>query len=494
MLYLVAVFAAAVLWGRGPAILVSFGSFLAFNWFFVEPLHTFTVAEPDQWVALLLLLLTAIVTSQLAVEQRRRAREAKEREREALFLYDVVRLMSDPDLDHAMQFLAERLVKELDLQTVGIYLHDEHGTNVQALAGDIDALPKASSHKQLPTRHLREGAMLPSQSISTKNGEPGRWVRVVPPSTQSSSSHKPTSPLRVVPIKVQEKRVGELLLLPVSHSAVFKKADNRLLLAVASQLGLGVERIQYRRSAMEAEILRRTDELKTALLNAVSHDLRTPLSSIIASSASLRQTDVPWTESDRQEFVQAIEEEAQRLNHIIGNLLDLSRMESGSLRPEMGWYDLRALIDDVLGRLRPLTVHHRVIVDAPEELPPILIDYVEIDQVLSNLVENAVKYTPADTEIVVAACVSERQLEVTVSDRGPGIPGDSLPHLFEPFYRGDGVGPRPKGTGLGLAVARGLIEAHGGRIWAENRPDGGARFVFTLPLVQTNDVDDMGDK
>jgi two-component system sensor histidine kinase KdpD len=183
----------------------------------------------------------------------------------------------------------------------------------------------------------------------------------------------------------------------------------------------------------------------------------------------------------RQEFAQAIEEEALRLNRIVGNLLDLSRIEGGNLRPEKDWYDLSALVDDVLGHLRPLTAGHSVVVDIPEDLPPVYLDYVQIDQVLSNLIENATKYTAPGTEIRVAARTGDGAVQIEVADQGPGIPPPALAHLFEPFYRGNGSGARRQGTGLGLAVAGGLVEAHGGRIRAENWGRG-ARFLFTLPL------------
>jgi two-component system, OmpR family, sensor histidine kinase KdpD len=215
----------------------------------------------------------------------------------------------------------------------------------------------------------------------------------------------------------------------------------------------------------------------------VSHDLRTPLASIIASAGSLRQDDVNWTNDDRHEFIRTIEHEAGRLNAIIGNLLDLSRMEAGILRPEKGWYDLGALVDDVLGRLRPITARHDVEVDIPEDLPPIELDYVEVDEILTNLIENAVKYTPPGGEIRVAARQAPGEVEVEVADRGPGVPPDALPRLFDPFYRTEDARRQRKGTGLGLAVAKGLVEAHGGRIRGENRAGGGARFVFTLPLT-----------
>jgi two-component system sensor histidine kinase KdpD len=152
------------------------------------------------------------------------------------------------------------------------------------------------------------------------------------------------------------------------------------------------------------------------------------------------------------------------------------------LRPEKGWYDLAALIDDVVGRLRPITTRHSVTLDVEEDLPPVPLDYVEIDQVLSNLIENATKYAPAGTEILVRARRADHLVRVEVADQGPGIAASSLPHLFDPFVRVDLGGPRAKGLGLGLALARGLVEAHGGRIWAENRLQGGALFVMTLPL------------
>ena len=239
---------------------------------------------------------------------------------------------------------------------------------------------------------------------------------------------------------------------------------------------------QHERTRAEAEILRRTDELRKALVHAVSHDLRTPLSSIIASAGALRQDAAGWSEDERADLAATIEEEARRLNRIVGNLLDLSRIEAGALKPQKDWYDLGALVDDVVGRLRSTTADHPVKVDVPYELPPVLMDYVEIDQVLSNLVENAVKHTPAGSGITVGVRVVGSDAQVEVTDHGPGLPPDALERIFEPFYHANGHRPG-QGTGIGLAVARGLVEAHGGRIWADNRPEGGARFVFTLPMV-----------
>src|SRR5207244_11557817 len=153
----------------------------------------------------------------------------------------------------------------------------------------------------------------------------------------------------------------------------------------------------------------------------------------------------------------------------------------GSLRPYKGSYDVGALVDEVLGRMRPQTAHHRVVIQVPDDLPAVSLDYVEIDQVLSNLIENATKYAPAATEIQVAVQRSNGEIRVAVEDRGPGVPASSVPHLFDPFYRVASGTPRPAGLGLRLAVDKGLVEAHGGRIWVENRPGGSAPFPVPLP-------------
>jgi two-component system, OmpR family, sensor histidine kinase KdpD len=484
MLYLLAVLATAVAGGRGPAVFASVVAFLVFDWFFVWPLHTFTVSDPNEWVSLLFFLLTAIVTGQLAADQRQRAAQARQREREAVVLYDVVRLMGERDLDEALAAVAERLRAELRLVAVAVELDDERGQRSRVAAGDPEALER-----------LRAGAAKPAHLLHAGRDaadRPGRWVRLVPAGApqRSSGIAGPGRPdpaaggdrVDLVPIRAEDRRLGSLLLVSASADPPFDPVADRLLTAAAGQLGLAVERAQLRREATEAEILRRTDALRRALLNAVSHDLRTPLASILASAGSLRQPDVAWSEAERQEFLAAIEDEAKRLNRIVGNLLDLSRIEGGSLRPEKAWYDLGALVDDVLGRLRPLTARHRLVVDVAPDLPAVPLDYVEIDQVLSNLVENATKYTPAGTEIAVTARRDNGIVHLSVADRGPGIPPEALPHLFDPFYRvADGT-PRPAGLGLGLAVARGLVEAHGGHLRADNRPGGGALFTLTLPL------------
>lgn len=472
MLYLLAVMLSAVLFGSRAAIPTATGSFVAFNFFFVEPRYTFTVADDDQWVALALLLITGIITGQLAAALRHRARQAERREKEAVVLYDVVRLISEPELEHALGAVAARLRLELGLAAVVVTVGEQSET-----AGDPDAAALASQDARLPERILGGG----SAPTEAARASPGRWIRVVQPGIRGAARHV-RDHVRSVPVNLGRERVGSIVLVRSDRASDFGAAEDRLLSAVAYQLGLALQRLRFQREATEAEVLRRADELRSALIDAVSHDLRTPLSSIIASAGSLLQRDVDWTDAEKSEFARSVVEEAERLNRLVGNLLDLSRIEAGAIRPELGWYDLGSLASEVAGRLSRLSGGRSLVLDVPDDLPPLRFDYVEIDQVLSNLVENALRYTPPGTEITVTVRIEDAAVRIEVEDAGPGIPPALLPHLFEPFYRAPGAGD---GSGLGLAVAKGLVEAHGGAIRAENRPEGGARFVFTLPLAST---------
>ena len=465
MLYLMAVLGSATLVGRGPAIVASLASFLAFNWFFVEPIHTLSVGDPKEWFALVLFLVTAVITSQLAADQRERAREAAERARDATLMFEIARVLGEPDLETALAAVTEHLRQGLGVAGVILELEGDD-VPTRTIAGDAAALHGAQIGSL--------AAWIPSPRSATGPG--ARWIRVM-----GSGAAVRDERVHAVPLQAGGRRIGTLAIVRARPRP--RTADDRILTSVATQLAGAIDRSRLRRRATDAEILRRADELKNALLGAVSHDLRTPLASIVASAGSLRQTDVRWTEEERESFLSDIEHEARRLSRIVGNLLDLSRMESGTLHPDRGWYDLTALIDDVVGRLLPLTQDHPVEVRVPEDLPPISLDYVEIDQVLSNLIENAARHTRPGTPIAISAAIEGGEAIVEVADGGPGVPKDALDRVFEPFFRGP-TGGSPRGTGLGLAVARGLVEAHGGRISVRNRPEGGAVFRFTLPIEQ----------
>jgi two-component system sensor histidine kinase KdpD len=431
MLYLLAVLIAAIRYGRGPAIAASIASFLAYDFFYVEPVHTLTITVPDEWLALALFLIVAILTAQLAAREREQGEEAKRRAREAILLrgIGVTVAESEPDWVGGLRAVEARLRAEFDLDTAAVVL------------GEVAA-----------------GAL-----TTGDEEEHGRFPLLVPGGD----------------------RIGLLRVTRSGERGELTAEEQQLLGAVATQLASMLERLRLRREANEAEALRRTDELKSALLNAVSHDLRTPIASILASAGSLLQCDVDWTEEERDDFARAIVEESERLNSIVGNLLDLSRIEGGSLRPDKSWHDLHALIAAVVRRIGPRYPRHFFAIDVPDTLPPLYIDWVEIDQTLSNLIENAAKYSPPETKVWIAARADGNMVRVQVADRGPGLPPAALPNLFTPFYRVIGPsGQAPtKGIGLGLAVARGLVEAHGGTIMVRNRDDGGALFTFTLPIM-----------
>jgi two-component system sensor histidine kinase KdpD len=232
----------------------------------------------------------------------------------------------------------------------------------------------------------------------------------------------------------------------------------------------------------EAALVRRSDELKTALLRAVSHDLRTPLAAIKANVSGLRQADAKYSDDDRAEALAAVEDEADRLDHLVSNLLDFSRIEGGALRPRTRPQDLAELVGAVVARLGARLAGRPISVDVPDDLPSVACDYGQIDQVVSNLLENAALHTPRRTPIRVRARVVGGIAEVEVIDGGPGVPAAERERLFRPFERGRTAGLR--GSGLGLAIARGLVEAHGGRLWVDDAPEGGARFAFTLPVAR----------
>jgi two-component system sensor histidine kinase KdpD len=232
-------------------------------------------------------------------------------------------------------------------------------------------------------------------------------------------------------------------------------------------------------TAREAAVARRSDELKTALLRAVTHNLRTPLASIKASVSGLRQPDAAFPEEDRAELLAEIEEEADRLDRLVTNLLDASRLEAGGLTLSRHPQDLAELVWAVVDRLQPRFAGRKVGVEIAEELPPVACDYAQIDQVVTNLLENALLHTPPATPVVARATRDNGAVRVEVEDHGPGIAEADRERLFRPFERGR---TRAPGSGLGLTIARGFVEAHGGNLWLEDGQQKGARFVFTLPV------------
>ena len=262
----------------------------------------------------------------------------------------------------------------------------------------------------------------------------------------------------------------------------FTSEDERLLTSFADQVALAIERTRLTEEATRAAVLEESDRLKSAMLAAVSHDLRTPLAAIKASASALLDASVAWSDEVRTELLTAIEEETDRLTLMVSNLLDLSRIEGGALHPDRDWHDLGELVDDVARQMRRRAGKRRIDVITPESLPVAVIDYVEVSQVLVNLVGNAINYSADGSRIVVGVDQHPESLEVFVHDEGMGIAPEHLPHVFDTFYRVRNHGP-VAGSGIGLAISKGLVEAHGGRIWVESTVGVGTTIRFTLPLA-----------
>jgi two-component system sensor histidine kinase KdpD len=502
IVYLLVVLALASTRGRYPAILASLVAFLAFDYFLVPPLYVFTINRVEEWIALFVFLVTAILTSQLAVALRERAEQASRRERETLILYDLVRVTNREGVpERQLHTIVQAVVAVLSswgVHDCAILQPDAAGV-LQAQASayqPVEQIILSSDEKAVASwviAHGRsmglydDGALVPSTS-------PRGVQRVIVKSTAVGRAGGHT--LRLIPLKLGQKVVGVLRLQVLDTAGRFPYEERleeeqerpgtraSFFWTFLDQVTALIERARLQRENMRIEVFQRTDALRAALLSSVSHDLRTPLTAIKAAASSLLQEDVEWGEEAMRGFALSIEREADRLNHLVGNLLDMSRIEEGALVPEKEEYSLTALIYDVLGRLEPLLEGRTVRTHLPDDLLLVELDYLQMDQVLTNLIENSVRYTPAESPIDVSAQLNGEQVIISVADRGPGIPPSDLERVFDKFYRvlhGQHPGGYPMGSGLGLAVCKGLVEAHGGRIWAELRDGGGLIVYVVLP-------------
>jgi two-component system sensor histidine kinase KdpD len=269
---------------------------------------------------------------------------------------------------------------------------------------------------------------------------------------------------------------------PPPGGALATPEQLHLLETFAAQTALAIERVALVDEAQQARLRSETERLRNSLLSAVSHDLRTPLATITGSASALVEQEARLDAAARRELAQAIQEEADRLNRLVHNLLEMTRLESGGVRVRKDWHPLEEVVGSALARVEKRLGERRVDIDLPPELPLVPLDPLLIEQVLINLLDNAIKYTPEGSPIDISAAVEDRAVGVTVADRGPGFAPGEEAQIFEKFYRGQDAGTRT-GAGLGLAISRGIVEAHGGRITAEPRAGGGAVFRFTLPLA-----------
>ncbi|HEY4388557.1 MAG TPA: ATP-binding protein, partial [Ktedonobacteraceae bacterium] len=462
----------------------------------------FTVSNQDEWFALFIFLVTAVITGQLASAYKRRAELASQRENETRALYEMLRATATTmNLEQQLGVVARALVDNFafaGVQDCAILLPDERG-KLQLCPDPLQPAEQApvlsaDEEKTLSTV-MTQGKVIDvhADPDGTTGHLAPHWFRRSVTGEGSEREY-----VRLIPLQLGSRSIGVVRLLMVqasSNHVSFERSQSlerdrtngrtTFFWTFLDQATVIIERARLRREALDVELLRRTDALRSALISSVSHDLRTPLSSIKAAASSLLQEDVQWSEDERRSFALAIEREADRLNRLVGNLLDMSRIEGGALKPEKEWYPIDELIHDVLGHMQFLLHDREVKTDIAEDLPPVELDYLQMDQVLTNLLENAARYTTPASPIEVSVHVKGQYMLVQIADHGPGIPQKDLERIFDKFYRVSRTSSGysgVRGSGLGLAVCRGLVEAHGGQIWAENRPEGGAIFQFTLPL------------
>src|SRR5579884_3812690 len=479
LIYLLVTFALALGFGSGPAAFAAVISFLAFDFFLVPPLYTLSVASASHVLALFVFLGIAIATGQLVARVRTRTEVAIREQRRTALLYELnAALIADVTLDSILATIVERVVHVYGARQCRILLPRDDSLTVCARFPATAPTGLDRQRQALAAWALERRVPVGQSSAGRRIMQPHGIARVAPLPLPRRDPD-----VLYLPITTAERTVGVLEVVGKPGGGRFGKDDETLLTSFANQAALALERTRLTDEAARAAALAQSDELKSALLAAVSHDLRTPLAAIKASATSLLDPAVEWDDAARAEFLHAINEESDRLALVVGNLLDLSRIEAGALRPDKQWYDIAELVQDVLGRMASRAAPHPLTPHIEPDLPLACFDYVEISQVLTNLIENAIKYTPPDTPIAVAARLVPGAIEVSVSDRGPGIPPHRVPRIFDKFYRADPRG-RIAGTGIGLAISKGLVEAHGGRIWAESEVGTGTTVRFTLPLAQ----------
>jgi two-component system sensor histidine kinase KdpD len=308
-----------------------------------------------------------------------------------------------------------------------------------------------------------------------------QWVHDLGQKAGLGTSTLPGANALYLPLVASRGVVGVLGVRPKNHRSLQNPAQLQLLETFANQTALAVESARLAEEAQRAQVLIETEKLRNALLSSVSHDLRTPLASITGAASSLLELENEIETATRRDLTQTIHEEATRLNRLLRNLLDMTRLESGAVKLSKEWQPLEEVIGAALTRLEEQLAGREVRTLLPPDLPFVAFDGVLLEQVLVNLLEHAIKYTPAGSPIEISAQPANNVMIVEIADHGPGMPPADVEKIFDKFYRtrsAEGKG----GIGLGLTICKGIIEAHGGRIWAENRPDGGAAFRFTLPI------------
>jgi two-component system sensor histidine kinase KdpD len=459
MVYLLSVIIVATRYGRGPSLLASVLSVAAFDFFFVPPYFTFAVSDTQYLVTFAVMLVVALVISSLAVRIRAQAESARERERRMAALYAMSRELAGTRGVRELREVAVRHIGEVFRTQIVMLLPQPDG-RLAPDEGDAAQFPMDASELAV-----------------------GQWAHEHGQVAGQGTDTLPGASALYLPLTGSRGTVGVLGLRPQDPRPLQAPEQLHQLEAFASQTALAIERARLAEDAERAQVRAETERLRNSLLSSVSHDLRTPLASITGAASTLLENEGRLDARTRRDLLETLHEEADRLNRLVQNLLEMTRLESGALQVHTEWHSVEEVVGAALGRFGKALARRPVITRVPPELPLVPMDDVLIEQVLINLIDNALKYTPAESSIEVTAEDGGGTVLIEVADRGPGLPPGEERRIFEKFHRTE-AGPTVRGAGLGLAICRGIVRAHGGRIWAENRPGGGVTVRFTLPVKE----------
>jgi two-component system, OmpR family, sensor histidine kinase KdpD len=468
IIFLAAVLISALRWGLGPSIYTAFLSVLSYDYFFVYPVHTLSVASPEDLLALVAFLGVAALTSNLAARIRAQADASRQRENRTAALYALSQQVARAaDLESVLQAVVGQVDQILNV--LALVLLPQGDQVVVAAASHPDTT--LNDHEQAAAMWAWQRGQPAGRASDTLAGVDWLFLPLI-------TAHGTVGVLGVQP---RPALVGGI---PGETGSELAPDERRLLEALAGQAAVAIERANLALGMAQARVLTETERLRTALLSSISHDLRTPLASIIGAVTSLLDYGTVYDEAARGELLATIQEEAERLDHFVGNLLDMTRLESGALQLKREWVEPEDLIGAALARLAARLSQHHILVDVQPRLPLIQVDFVLMEQVLVNLLDNAARYAPAETTIYVTARQADGAVVMEVADQGPGVPPDDLERIFDKFYRVRHGDSQSAGTGLGLSICRGFVEAHGGCIVAQARTDGpGTIFMIELPVT-----------
>lgn len=470
LVFMMAVLLVATRFGLWPSLYACLISFLSYNFLFTTPYYTFTVAYRSELLTILFFLVVAILVGNLAARLKDQVEAMRTTARRTANLFDFSRrIVAAASLDDVLWAAVHHVASTLQCRSIILLPKPEGGLEIAA-------------------------GYPPEDRLSSADRAAADWAWQHESVAGWATGTLPAAHWQFVPLKTQRGLVGLLGISFEENQANrpgLASEQRRLLDAVVDQVAVAIERTNLATDIEEARVLTETEQLRSALLSSVSHDLRTPLVAIIGSATTLASRGGKLSEEDREQLVQTILEEGERLNRFVQNLLDMTRLGYGAMQLNKEWTDLREIAGGAIRRLETLLRFHRLELDVRADLPAIKVDAVLIEQVLVNLLDNAAKYAPRGSQIILRARQADNTIVAQVCDEGPGIPEESREAVFEVFYRVRAGDRQAAGTGLGLSICRGLIEAHGGRIMAKAGPGGrGTMIEFTLPLEPVPAIED----